>query len=122
MKKRLALSTGSFMLLLIILAAALFRPVPILPEHELSITSGIVDEVFEGGEKDIVFKLKEEDQLYYINRGLEQSLSLSELRAKLIGNEVTIKYPEYWTLINSDYSRHLSKLEFEGSTIYSEVD
>lgn len=82
------------MLLLIILAIVLFRPVPILPEHELSITSGIVDQIFEGGEKDIVIKLKEGDQVYYINRGLEQSLSLSELRAKLIGEKVTIKYPE----------------------------
>jgi hypothetical protein len=40
------------------LGLMIFRPVPILPENELTALNGKVTEIYEGGVKDIVFKLE----------------------------------------------------------------
>lgn len=104
-----------------LLVSLVLKPVPILPEEELAVTRGTVDRIFEGGEFDIVFKLRETEKYYYINRGLEQGLNLDNLRNKLLGRRVTIKYPEYWSILGDGSTHHLSKLEHNGQTIFSEV-
>lgn len=120
MKKNVLLLIGIAVLLF--LGVLVLRPVPILPEDELTVTEGTVALIFEGGSKDIMFKLQENPDYFYINRGLEQGLTINSLKALLIGREVVIKYPEYWSLIGNDDVHHLSKLEFEGETIFSELD
>ena len=55
-------------------------------------------------------------------RGLEAGLVLDDLKAKLIGHEVVIKYPKYWTPLDWNNSiRHLSKLEFKDEVIFDEL-
>lgn len=105
----------------IILLSLTIRPVPMLPEDELTVKEGWVTEVYEAGEKDIVFTLEGTSELFYINRGLEQGLSIQGLQTKLIGNKVTLKYPEYWSLLSNGKSHHLSKVEANGETIFSEL-
>ena len=119
MKKSILLLTG--VVAVIALCAMIFRPVPLLPEDELQVAEGKIERIFEGGTKDIVFKLRDSDKTYYINRGIEQGYSITDLRANLIGREVTIKYPEYWSLLSGG-SRHLSKLEYRGEVVFSEFD
>ncbi len=75
----------------------------------------------EGGENDIVFTLKNGEGILYINRGLENGLSLAELSQKLKGNEVTLHYAKHWSLLNPNMKmKHVTQLEFEGDTLYSE--
>ena len=50
------------------------RPVPIVTEDRALVKSGTVTEIYEIGELDVVFKLAETDQRFYINRGLERGL------------------------------------------------
>ena len=99
------------------------RPVPIVEEDKCKIFEGTVVEIFEGAEYDIVFTFKEETTHFYINRGLERGLNLNTLRNDLVNNKITVKYPRYWTPLDpSNSTRHLSKLEFDGITIFSELD
>lgn len=102
------------------LAAMVIKPVPVLPEEELAVVNGRITQVLEAGTHDIVFKLKNGDQ-YYINRGTEKGLDVDELKMQLKGQMVTIKYPDVKRLIPTK-AQHLSKLEFQGKSIYSEVD
>ena len=119
MKKQflLLLSTG----LLLTTAIIIFRPVPILPEERLSVISGTVEDIFEAGEFDIVLTMKENGNSYYINRGLEQGLSIQDLEKKLINQKVTIKYPDFWSPLQTEDLKHLSKLIYQDQVIYTEL-
>lgn len=117
----------SLFLMLLFFGAAfflglIFRSVPIVSEDECLIKEGIVTKIFEGGTKDVCFRLLGEESVFYINRGLEQGLHLDTLKEQLIGQKVTIKYPEYWTPLDPKKSTiHLSKLEYADYTIFSEL-
>lgn len=83
---------------------------------------GIVDEIWEAGEKDIVFRLYDHEKVYYINRGLEQGLTLEDLRKKLLQRKVIIYHPKYWAPLDPNgYSKHLSKLMLKDEVIYNEI-
>lgn len=119
MIKKVSIVLGIFILITL---ALIFKPVPIVAEEYAIETKGIVTDVYEAGRFDVVFKLKNTKQRYYINRGLENGLELKNLQGKLIGKEVTIKYPKYWTPLDwNNTVRHLSKLEFENEVIFNEL-
>jgi hypothetical protein len=112
--------TGLGFLGLVIL---IFRPVPIPDEKDCLTLKGIVSEVYEAGVKDVVFKLQGIDREFYVNRGLERGLDLKKLRADLTNKEIVIKYPKYWTPLNPSNSvRHISKIEYGGRTVFTELD
>lgn len=99
-----------------------FRPVPIPAEKDCLSTKGIVAEIYESGVKDVVFRLKGQGSTYYINRGLERGLDLVKLKSALINQEITVKYPSYRTLLDPGNSvRHISKIEYSGETLFSEL-
>ena len=119
MLKKIGITFGILIFVAFIL---IFRPVPIVEEQYAIETKGIVTDVYEGGRFDVVFKLKDRKQRYYINRGLENGLDLKDLQKRLIGQEVTIKYPKYWTPLDwNNTIRHLSKLEFQNEVIFNEL-
>jgi len=108
--------------LLLALGVLIFQPVPISPEHKSNKITGTVSYIFEGGVNDVVFRLKDTNQRFYINRGLEAGLEMQKLKDELIGNEVTIIYPKYWTPLDPKNStKHLTELRFNGDVIYSEL-
>jgi len=111
-----------FGVLTFIIAIAIFRPVPIVAESKAIVKTGVVDHIYEGGENDVVISLRGSQRRYYINRGLENGLEIQNLRDRLIGNEVVIKYPKYWTPLDwNNTIRHMSKLEFEGEVLFNEL-
>ena len=104
------------------LAVMLFRPVPVLPENKLMVIKVKVIDIYEGGVNDINFKLQGRREIFYVNRGLERGLRLLELRAQLINENITIKYPDHWSLLNFNKKIvHISKIEHQGRTIFTEV-
>jgi len=110
-------------LMFIGLGTLIFRPVPIPDEKDCLSLTGKVTDIYEGGVKDVVFKLEGFDREFYINRGLERGLELNNLRAQLINKEILIKYPKYWTLLDPGNSvRHISKIEHESQTVFTELD
>jgi len=103
-------------------ALSILRPVPIVKEDKAIVDKAIVTHIYEGGVKDVVFRTNGDKPLYYINRGLENGLELEDLRKKLVGNEVTFKYPEYWTPLDWNNSiRHVSKVEYNDEIIFNEL-
>ena len=111
----------SVIFLLFIAGILIFRPVPIISEDKAVVVEGVVSEIHERGVKDIVFKLKGDNTTYYINRGLEHGLTIEELKEKLIGNHVILKYPKYWTPLDwNNKIRHISKVEFNNDVLFNE--
>ncbi|MAD96570.1 MAG: hypothetical protein CMB99_04500 [Flavobacteriaceae bacterium] len=109
--------------LFVIVFVLIFRPVPIVAEENALESKGVVTEIYGTGGFDVVFKLDNTSQRYYINRGLEHGrLDLKDLQNRLIGQEVIIKYPKYWTPLDwNNTVRHLSKLEFGDEVIFNEL-
>lgn len=111
--------TGIVGIVFLVLA---LRPVPLVTEEEALSEKGIVEDISEGGENDIVFSLKNSDQTFYVNRGLEKGLEINNLKEKLVGKRVTIKYPKHWTPLDWDNSiKHLSKVESSDKVIFNEL-
>lgn len=82
---------------------------------------GKVENIYEGGVKDVVFKLENDDRVFYINRGLENGLDLSELKDKYIGKKLTLTYINHKYLFDIFVSNsHLAEVKSDRTTIYSE--
>jgi len=119
-KKYFAIFAGLIALVTSILC---LRPVPILAEKDCLVLKGTVSEIYEGGVKDVVFKLRGQNQSFYINRGLQRGLTLTELQANLTGREIVLKYPDHWTLLDpNNQNVHISKIEHAGQTVFTELD
>ncbi len=107
--------------LILLVGILIFRPVPIVKEEYAIVETGTVTRVTSNAGNDVVFRVKERPRKYYINRGLENGLKLSELQ-KLIGQKVVMKYPKYWTPLDwNDEIKHLSKLEHKGQVLFNEL-
>ena len=110
-------------LVLLGLGILIFRPVPIPDEKDCVSLKGTVSEIYEAGVSDVVFKLQEHDRTFYINRGLERGLNLKKLRTDLTNKKINILYPKYWTPLDPFNSvRHISKIECDGRTVFTELD
>ncbi|MEJ2004118.1 MAG: hypothetical protein P8X57_03940 [Cyclobacteriaceae bacterium] len=104
------------------ISAGIFRPVPKVPENDLLITRGTVANITEAGVRDIVFELEGTDRSYYINRGIDHGIDIRSLKEELIGKDVVIKYPDYWTILDPrKKTRHITKLESGGEVIFTEI-
>ena len=78
--------------------------------------------IFGTENKDVIFVLENNDRTFYINRGQEMGLEISELQRKLIGDEIVIKYPKYWTPLDwNNKIRHISKVEFDDEVLFNEL-
>ncbi|OIQ30872.1 MAG: hypothetical protein BM564_01275 [Bacteroidetes bacterium MedPE-SWsnd-G2] len=107
---------------LFVCALLIFRPVPIVSEHKAITENGIVTQIYSNQGNDIIFILKGNKTRFYINRGLEYGLELNDLKEKLIGKLVVVKYPKYWTPLDWNNSiRHLSKVEFNNEVLFNEL-
>ena len=122
MNKLIKYSLITFALFFFIVAALIFRPVPIVAEDRAIVKQGVVAEIYSNQGNDIVFLFENDKRRFYINRGLENGLELNELKNRLIGDEVVIKYPKYWTPLDwNNRIRHLSKLEHNGEVLFNEL-
>ena len=122
MKKIAKIVLVSFSLLIFIMAVLIFRPVPIVSENKAISESGIVKEIYSNKGNDVIFVMENTERRFYINRGLENGLELNNLKEKLIGNEIVMKYPKYWTPLDWNNSViHISKVEFNDEIVFNEL-
>lgn len=117
--KKLPLYVGLGLFALLLLT---FSPV-FVSEFTCATVSGTVTEVGEGGVKDLVIKLSNNDKLFYINRGLVTKFDLDEMKEKLSGQQVTIRFARHASLLYlfGAKSRHIAELVHNGEIIYSEL-
>jgi hypothetical protein len=122
MKKIAKIILITFSLTILIIAVLIFRPVPIVSENKAISENGIVTEIYTNKGNDIVFILENTKRRFYINRGLENGLELNNLKQKLVGNPIVVKYPKYWTPLDWNNSvRHISKVEYNGEILFNEL-
>jgi hypothetical protein len=108
---------------LMITLALVFRPVPDASPENILKTDGTIEKVYEVGESGVVFKLKGDDRLYYIDHGFEKGLTLTTLQAELPGKPVEIYYVKYWTPIDPlSRRKHIAKVDVNRTTLYSSIE
>ena len=109
--------------LLLVLAVMSLIPIsnPTLDDSE--ITTGNIELIVEkGGPFDIHIQIKNDDHIYYVNRGAENGLNPSELNKKLAGNEITILYANHWTPLDPfGNMRHITRIAQNETVIYDEI-
>ena len=99
-----------------------FKPILPATEKNCLIANGVVADIYEGGYKDAVLKLKDDERLYYVNRGLLRGLYLLLLKEELINQNVTLKYPRYWTPLDPMGAvKQISKIELGYKIVFNEM-
>ena len=93
------------------------------PEMEdCSQVEGIVANVSEGPSYDITIRIRGDERVFYINRGVESGLSVKDLNDLLEGNAVLIHYWDRYPIsLISNSSVHITRLEYDGFPLYNEI-
>ncbi len=114
-----------FVLFLIFMAIAIqtFRPVrDVQPDDVLKITGKVID-VKEAPGFDIVLTLENDEHYYYINRGLQHNLTVTQLDSTIVNKKVTLYAIKRWTIFTPDRNMgHVSKLMIKDRVIYNEIN
>ena len=98
------------------------RPIPTVTAENAQSHIGVVVDITEGGVKDAVFHLENDNHLYYINRGLENKFKLKALKEQLVGKEVTFVYANHWTPLDwNNKSTHVARLVLGDKIIFDET-
>jgi hypothetical protein len=99
------------------------RPISANDESDCNVVSGIVVKLHEGGENDIVFRLKDDKKISYINRGLEAGLTFEGLREQLLNNKVILWSAKHWTPLDpKGRMNHICKVTYKDEVIYTEFE
>lgn len=78
--------------------------------------SGLVKDLYEDGVKDLVFKLEDDTNIYYINRALENGFNLEDTKKELLGKQITLWYAKH----RSGPGGHMMQLKYQDSIYYTE--
>jgi hypothetical protein len=102
--------------------AVVFQPVPRASAENTLKAIGTVDQVFEAGGQDLIFKLKGDDHLFYVDTGLTEGVTLASMKTELPGQSVEIYYVKYWSPIDSfSKLKHIAKMDLNSTTLYSNL-
>jgi hypothetical protein len=117
MRSNIVIAGGLFLFAAIVMST--WKPVDLRPKKNWVTERGVVAEMYQTGFKDLVLKLKGQAESYYIDGALDGDVSLSELKEKLLNKSVVIQYPDRWTPLKDEDTKHfISKLEYDGEVIY----
>lgn len=106
-----------------ILLALALRPVPKATEKNVIEVTGRVANLFEGTSYDVNIHLANEPHFYYINRGIEQGLSIEDLRRKLMHQTVSLAHVKHWTTLDpGNRSRQVARLVYNSKVIFSQYE
>ncbi len=110
---------ASIFFLLMITLGIIFRPIPSPSPENTVRTLGVIEQVLETRQKNVVFKLKDDDRFYYLKEDLGQGLTFHELQKKLSGKPVEIYYVNHWTPVDPLRVKHVTKVDLNEMTVYS---
>jgi hypothetical protein len=84
--------------------------------------SGTIKSLHEEGVKDLVFKLENHQNTFYINRALENGFHLNKAKAEFTGQPIKLFYAKSWTPLApfGTSSKHIVQAVIKDSVIYSE--
>ncbi|MBW1295284.1 hypothetical protein [Aquimarina litoralis] len=125
MKKtgRIFFSISSILFIIFMwIAIQTFKPIRnVQPDDVIEIT-GVVTKIEEKGGFDIAITLQNDHHYYYINRGLQQGLTIQQLQEELMGKKVTLYSIHRWTIFTRDkIMGHISKILVDDRVIFNEI-
>lgn len=85
--------------------------------EECEVKQVVISEIYEGTTFDIVFVDRGGDR-YYINRGLEQGLTIAELKERVLNKKVTLHLP----VLLLGTSEHIAQLAVAEDVVFTEFD
>jgi len=104
------------------IAIQTFRPVRNVEPEDLIKIEGIVTDVKEAPGFDITIAIHGDDHYYYINRGLQGDLTISQLQTDILNKKVTLYSVKRWTIFTPDSNMgHVSKLMLDSKVLYTEL-
>jgi len=72
---------------------------------------------------DISLFLENDDAYYYVNRGLENGLSINELEESLLHQFAEVHYVRHWSLLNfKGKRRHIARIKVGNELLYDEIN
>jgi len=100
-----------------------FKPIRNVQPDEVIEITGKVIKIKDGGGFDIAITLENDNHYYYINRGLEQGLTIEKLEKEILNKKVTLYPIHRWTIFTRDkIMGHISKLMIEDRVIFNELN
>ena len=105
----------AFLFYMIVIVKA--GPINSSKDNSVEVT-GIVDDLYEDGVKDLVFKLKDDDNIYYINRALENGFDLEQAKKEFLKEEITLWYAKHRSRPLG--GGHMMQLQHQDSIYYTE--
>ncbi|HTE30727.1 MAG TPA: hypothetical protein VK666_10170 [Chryseolinea sp.] len=113
---------ASLFFALIITLAVVFRPVPVASVQNTLKAFGTVEGVYKSGEVGVVFKLRGDDRLFYLEEGFQNGLSATALQETLLGQIVEIYYVKYWSPLDPlSKLKYIAKVDVNRITLYSAI-
>ena len=112
-----------FTAIIILIAFLIIGLIPMDTSKENSTeVTGTVKLVSEGGVKDLVFELENDQITYYINRGFENGFDLAKTKKDYEGKKISLFYADSWTLLApfGTTSKHITHAVVNDSVIYNE--
>lgn len=117
MKRKIVFLCISIIVLFVIIA---LKPISFSNKN----ISGKITKIYEGGIKDVVFEIENNESTFYINRGLENKFNLEKIKKKqLLGKEVSIGYSVGWTPLYwfNKRSKDILVLKYGENIIYKNL-
>lgn len=99
-----------------------FKPVRNVQPDDVIEVRGKVLKIEKSAGFDIIITLENDAHIYYINRGLQQGLTIDQLNTDLL-NKTVILYPiKRWTIFTRDgIMGHISKVVIDDQVIFNEI-
>ncbi len=112
-----------FLFIIFVFMLLALRPLPEASIENCAMHTGIVADVTAGGgEADIVIHLKNNHNIYYINRGMEAGLSISTLQKQLVNKKADLLTIKHWTPADpASRTKHIAKITVDSTVLYSEI-
>ena len=110
-------------LALIVLVFLSLAPLPKATMGNCESHNGQVAKVARGdGDGDIVIRLVNDENYYYINRAINSGLSVDDLSARLNRAQVLLLTVKHWTPLDpASTTKHVSQLKVGPEIIYNEI-
>jgi len=100
--------------------AVMFQPVPDASAENTLKAVGTVDQIIETSGRDLIFKLKGDDHLFYVETAATDRQELTSLKSTLPGQNVEIYYVRHWSPLNSlNKLKYIAKMDLNRTTLYT---
>lgn len=98
------------------------RPVPAAAVQNVKSISGKIIKVSEdGGPGDIMIRLKNDRRTYYLNRGMDQKLTLEMFKNNLLYRQATLDFVNHWTPLDPISSKiSVARVSVSGQTYWQQ--